>query len=692
MRATQQRPTPGTHPEPQHPAAPSPRPWGRWALAAGLAAAFVIAYLAGLTPDRAWDYIRTHRDQLKDFTDHHLPLALILYFLAYAAVTSLSLPVAAVLSLAAGALFGRWLGTGVVALAATLGATFAFLSSRYVFRDAVRRRFGARLDALNAGVDRDGPFYLFTLRLVPLFPFFLVNLGMGLTRMRVLTYAWVSFLGMLPGTFVYVNAGTALGTLDSPRDILSPGVLASFALLGLLPLALRMFLRYRHLVHPRVVLVAAAVLLGLAAAAAAARTYFRYRTRVEMVLPVREFDNAEYPEDPAERSVRFGAYNGRTLRLIQKDDTHFDYVLDPIDPRSATITFEDVDASLLTPGLPEWAKADPGLVRIALTDRQWNRQQVAFGKPGSPHVRLAGGDGWERDRLESAELAKNCLNAGLWEVLLFTREGGEKALYYQGWFTFPLGHYAHIFEQNTGLPYWRHWYYLEHWFDPIGTPLPLDGLRKVTAERAVPATFDSGEPILAAGEQVRKRRTVLADNLISWGDFYDGRAVRFATFVPPGRYSVARPWKNEFWRLARLERAFLRNVRSPAGDRTLNELELVFADAKGEPCRFLVSGFDLAALPRLPAGEYTKGLYMPMGIGTPPFFQSYDELQKTPPDRSPYFSLMLDAKGKWVNHHDVAVDGPVLYRDAADPDRLHIHLLSYERHTLINHVILSLKE
>src|SRR5262249_44830232 len=184
-------------------------------------------------------------------------------------------------------------------------------------------------------------------------------------------------------------------------------------------------------------------------------------------------------------------------------------------------------------------------------------------------------------------------------------------------------------------------------------------------------------------------RTVRAEGLVSWKDFYDGRKVRFATFIPPGRYSVRHPWKNEFWRIERLEKALLRDVTSPATPRPLQELELVFAGKGGEKCRFLVSGFDLESLPRLPVAEYPKGMYVPMGIGVPPFFQGYDKLQANPPDRSPYFSVMLDEQDRWINHHDLAVDGPVLHRDESDPSKLHVYLLSYERHSLIAHFVVS---
>jgi hypothetical protein len=438
-------------------------------------------------------------------------------------------------------------------------------------------------------------------------------------------------------------------------------------------------------------LICAALLLVLVCVVAGLSFWLqrRYAVADTMDLPLREFSNSEYPEDPAFRSSHFGQYFGRKLKLVRRSRGFFDFVLEPTDPRTATVIFHNIDVRLMTPSEPAWTRGDADLERIALTDRQWNRQQVSF-DGHSPHVEVVGGDGFEKTNLASAELAKNCLNAGLWEVLLFVHENEHKALYYHGWFTFPLGHYKDLFEENTGLSYWQHWYKLEHWSDPAGTPVRLATLRRVESEREVPVTFDPSEPILVSGEQTNKRRTTEGRNILTWGDFYDGPMVRFATFTPPGRYDLNRLWKNEYGRLARLNKAILRDIVSPASSRPLQELELIFASRDmGEKVRFIVSGFDLARLPQLPPGRYSEGLYMPMGIGVPPFFQDYTELQKNPPDKSPYLSLMLDSSDHWINHHAVAVDGPVLHRDAKDANLLHAYLLSYERHTLIGHYVIQ---
>jgi pyruvate/2-oxoglutarate dehydrogenase complex dihydrolipoamide dehydrogenase (E3) component/uncharacterized membrane protein YdjX (TVP38/TMEM64 family) len=182
------------------------------------------------------EYIRGAREDFAALYQAH-PLQVIGgFFGMYVAVTALSLPGAAILTLLAGAVFGLWVGTLVVSFASSIGATLAMLVSRYVLRDAVKSKFGARLADIDRGIERDGAFYLFTLRLVPVFPFFVINLLMGLTAMKARSFYWVSQLGMLAGTLVYVNAGTQLAQIRSLQGILSPGLIGSFVLLGLFPL------------------------------------------------------------------------------------------------------------------------------------------------------------------------------------------------------------------------------------------------------------------------------------------------------------------------------------------------------------------------------------------------------------------------------------------------------------------------
>ena len=208
----------------------------RWGLLAVLLVTGTAFFALGLQRYLSLEYVKSQQGQLEAWRAANPLVAALSFFGLYIGVTALSLPGATILTLAAGAIFGLGWGSLIASFAASIGATLAFLMSRVVLRDWVQAKFGERLAAINEGVRKDGAFYLFSLRVVPLFPFFLINLAMGLTRIRVLTYYWVSQIGMLLGTLVYVNAGTQLARIDKLADVASPGVLASLALLGLFPL------------------------------------------------------------------------------------------------------------------------------------------------------------------------------------------------------------------------------------------------------------------------------------------------------------------------------------------------------------------------------------------------------------------------------------------------------------------------
>ena len=208
----------------------------RWLLLALVAIALVAFFALDLGRFFSLEALRAHREGLLTQIGAHPLLSAGIFFLVYVAVTALSLPAAALLTIAGGALFGFGLGTLLVSFASTLGATLAMLLARYLLRDSVQAKFGSRLKAIDDGLEREGAFYLFALRLVPVFPFFLVNLTLGLTRLPARTFFWVSQLGMLPATAVYVYAGTEIGQLTSLKGLISPGLLGAFILLGLLPM------------------------------------------------------------------------------------------------------------------------------------------------------------------------------------------------------------------------------------------------------------------------------------------------------------------------------------------------------------------------------------------------------------------------------------------------------------------------
>ncbi|MES2832913.1 MAG: FAD-dependent oxidoreductase [Pseudomonadota bacterium] len=211
--------------------------FGKKALVVVLVAAALAAYVAfDVGSYLSLDYFKARQAAFQAYYADYPLQAIGLYCLAYLSLTALSLPGATIITLAGGALFGLGIGTLVVSFASAVGATLAFWTSRYLLRDWVRARFRKQFNAIDAGVAREGVFYLFSLRLLPLFPFFAVNLLMGLTSMRTWPYYWGSQLGMLAGTVVYVNAGTRLATIDDLGDIATPAILGSFVLLAVFPL------------------------------------------------------------------------------------------------------------------------------------------------------------------------------------------------------------------------------------------------------------------------------------------------------------------------------------------------------------------------------------------------------------------------------------------------------------------------
>ena len=187
--------------------------------------------------------LKSYKKILISLYENNPIIFLIVFFTIYILVTALSLPGATILTISGGVIFGLFLGTLVVSFASTIGATIAMIISRYFFKDWVKTRFEKQMEKINFGMNKDGVFYLFTLRLVPAIPFFVVNLIIGLTSLRLFTFFWVSQLGMLPATLVYINAGSKLNDIGKSSDILSPIFIGSFLILGMFPLMAKMLLK-----------------------------------------------------------------------------------------------------------------------------------------------------------------------------------------------------------------------------------------------------------------------------------------------------------------------------------------------------------------------------------------------------------------------------------------------------------------
>jgi hypothetical protein len=423
--------------------------------------------------------------------------------------------------------------------------------------------------------------------------------------------------------------------------------------------------------------------------------YARYHVANHMLVEVQTFTPEEYPDNPAMLSQHYGDYSHPKVVIKRNQNNLFDLVFLPGNDKSANIVFRNIDINLMTPSLPSWVKGNKALTRIALTDRQWNRQQVIFNR-GTENLAVTGGDGVEKKQVYQAHLAKNCLNAGLWEVLLYSKEKNKKTVLYQGWFTFPLGYYKTIFQQNTGLSYWKHAPYLEHWVTPESLQVDLGKLREVIEVYPLVLTQDMDEKIAVDGEQIHKKKNIISKNKLNTFKDYMQEDVSFSTFSPPGIYQKNKPWQHEYWRINHPISAALHVIRSPAEKKhVLQELAITYADDKpnkNNDSYFYIGGFDINNLPRLDVKQYAKGQLFLMGIGTAPLKQSYTALLKNPPAMSPVFSVFLNEKNEWINHHEAAIDGVILFIDKYKSNRLHMYLVSYERHAVVSHYTMTLPD
>lgn len=215
--------------------------YAKWLLGSIFLAAIIAFFYFDLNQYLSFDYLKSQQANLSGYVSENFWLAIAIFFAVYLLAAAFSIPGAGILTIAAGTIFGLVNGTIVVSFASSIGAYFAFLSARFMFRDAVTKKFGTQLESIEKGIQKDGIFYLLTLRLVPAVPFFVVNLLMGLTGIKGRTFYGVSQLGMLPGTIAYVYVGTQLARINSPGDIISPGIIGAFFVLGMLPIVMRKF-------------------------------------------------------------------------------------------------------------------------------------------------------------------------------------------------------------------------------------------------------------------------------------------------------------------------------------------------------------------------------------------------------------------------------------------------------------------
>lgn len=405
---------------------------------------------------------------------------------------------------------------------------------------------------------------------------------------------------------------------------------------------------------------------------------------------LRELSDKEYPDNP-DITVRHDKCVETTMSSIEfiRKGELFDVYVIPDSPQDDTAHLFEIDLMEFIPSIPEYVREDNYLSLIAIVNQEWNRNQVK----------------WQDDQLSTAlhnenctvngekvtrfDLARNCLNAYLWEVFLYADVDGANKVFYHGWFDFPKDLYHELYAKRNNKSFSEFADFLEDWKNPPSKKVDLTTLRKVNTETSPEYTNESDVMYPIAGERKKKQIGVITPtDITKMSDFYSD-ASTFATFTPPGFYNRADPRKTELGRFEQLDEVVYRTTETSLGERS--EFEFSYSDKLGRKTRFIIGGLDLSTLPKLSSEEANSGHQFSMGIGNHPFYEDYDLHENQCSLTNPSFGLLLDENGKWLDSHSIGIDGPLLHLDKDDPTKLHIWILSFERHALIAHYVLKLK-
>lgn len=431
-----------------------------------------------------------------------------------------------------------------------------------------------------------------------------------------------------------------------------------------------------------------ASLLMIPALAAGTGIWFNYRYKDKGIeqIPL---------QTPDENSTFVGEDISFQLDESFQSNGQADVVFDIAGADGATtLGLRGINLKLFIPQVPEEIVAgDPALERWFLTEREFNRQRVIF-SAGSEHIDIPDNfGGYSADQL-SIGLTNNCLGAGYWELAVYAETPEGKETVYQGYFNFSRGAYANMVSRLNTTQYWPQARNMEAWpgFGFLRTmPFNLGAFREVVRETEVAATDFADEEIMALGEQDSKSKYIVGE--LAGPTWADLRAsdLQYQSFVPPGIYDPNKLWGSDYSQIETLDGAIGREVKSPLTSKNLKEVELVFDGSQGTR-RLILMGLDMETIPQLATEDYSDGIYMPLGFGTP-FTQDYEDLKATNPTDNPFMSIVLDDNGRIVNYRgDIGLNGIVLHRDEADPNVLHVYPMSYERITLVGHYTVNLSE
>ena len=393
---------------------------------------------------------------------------------------------------------------------------------------------------------------------------------------------------------------------------------------------------------------------------------------------ITELSDEQYPDNP-DIGFRATDYNSDyfsdgEIQLSEEGRATFVFRCGEND----SVWFESMDLTEFIPTAPVHIQDDPYLTHISLINQEWNRNQVRFANEEFQTTNA---------RFVRADVARNCLNACLWEVALYIEEDGKQTPYAHGWFDFPLDLYASMFEQCNHLDYEAFSEPLEHWVDPTSEKVDLDKL--ALSRKVVPSTVHDLSDVMypVSGARKKKFKEIITPTSFETMRDLQSDSTTFATFTPPGFYNRADPRTTELGRFRELVDCVVSTTGHPGGQQC-TEIAFTFTDGE-RTTQALFGGLELSSLSAVSEADANGAYRTSMGIGNHPFYETQEQHMKLHASGNPYYGLLLDQNDNWLDSHTVGIDGPVLHWDENNPQVLHVWLLSFERHALVGHYTIT---
>ena len=396
---------------------------------------------------------------------------------------------------------------------------------------------------------------------------------------------------------------------------------------------------------------------------------------------IRELSDAEYPANPniGFRHSQAKASLFKSIEIKILDNDRFDVVIQPKLAGENEISIKNIPLLEWMPTIPEYIKKDTYLTSIGVINQEWNRQQVAFNAKQFSIL------GKNTAQISRVDIARNCLNAYLWEVLVYAKEAdGKEKIYWQGWFDFPHELYAQLFEKRNQTPFSVFQKSLENWIDPPSKKINLPALRTVNSEQNADFQAFNDEMYPMKGEREKKKRNIIVPKAFKTMNDLLSDSTRFATFSPPGYYNEKDPRVTNLSRLGKLTKVIKRNITT-ALELPALELEYVFVSNKDDKTitRLIIGGLDTSLIPILPTEKANDGWQTSMGIANHSFNETFEYQQAHLTKNNGFYAFLLDENGNWLDSHKVGIDGPMFHFDAKGS--LHLWILAFERHAFVGH-------